>query len=91
MGMNISVLRFAFIALLSILCSSQNPSPSQDETTRRVHEYLNRATDSGLFSGTVAVAKDGKILFSRGYGMADLAAWYQETLSVPRNRMRLEP
>ena len=83
MGMNISVLRFAFIALLSILCSSQNPSPSQDETTRRVHEYLNRATDSGLFSGTVAVAKDGKILFSRGYGMADLAF---EVSNTPQTR-----
>ena len=74
MHMSIAILRFAFAALLSTLCASQDPSPShQDEINRRIHEYLNRATDSGLFSGTVAVAKDGKILFSHGYGMADLA------------------
>jgi CubicO group peptidase (beta-lactamase class C family) len=70
--MRIAILRFAFIALLPTLCFSQNPS-QQNGITRRINEYLNRATESGLFSGTVAVAKDGKILFSRGYGMADLA------------------
>jgi CubicO group peptidase (beta-lactamase class C family) len=53
--------------------SPQNPSISQDQTVHSIDEYLSRATDSGLFSGAVEVARDGKILFSRGYGMADLA------------------
>lgn len=70
--MRVTILRISIVTLLSTLCFSQNPS-QQNEITRRIDEYLNRATDSGLFSGTVAVAKDGEILFSRGYGMADLA------------------
>jgi len=74
MRVTIAILGFAVIALLASLCFAQSPSASQqDEITRRITEYLNRATDSGLFSGSVAVAKDGKIVFSRGYGMASLA------------------
>ena len=71
-ALNISGFRLPVIALLSILCFSQNPS-QQKELDRHIDEYMNRATGSALFSGTVAVAKDGKIIFSRGYGMADLA------------------
>ena len=74
MRTSIAVLTFVVITLLSNLCFAQNPSASQqDEIIHRINEYLNRATGSGLFSGSVAVAKDGKILFSRGYGMANLA------------------
>lgn len=72
MCMSVTILRFAFAALLPTLCLAQNPS-QQNEITRRINEYLGRAADSGLFSGTVAVAEDGRMLFSRGYGMADLA------------------
>src|SRR5215469_7800353 len=74
MRINPAIPTFAVVALLSTLGVSQSPSPSRpSEFTGRINEYLNRATDSGLFSGSVAVAKDGKILFSRGYGMANLA------------------
>ena len=74
MRVSAAILRLAVVVLLPNLCFSQNVSASgQDEITRRIDEYLNRATDSGLFSGSVAVAKDGRILFSRGYGMANLA------------------
>lgn len=74
MGVSTAILRFAVIALVSNLGFSQNPSAQQqDELTRRINDYLDRATGSGLFRGTVAVAKDAKVLFSRGYGMADLA------------------
>ena len=71
--MNTAILRLACLVLLSAPCFPQNPSRSQDETNLRIHEYLSRATDSGLFTGTVAVAKDDKVVFGRGYGMADLA------------------
>lgn len=70
--MRVTIVRISIVVLLSILCLSQNPS-QKNEITGRIDEYLNRATNSGLFGGTIAVAKDGKILFSRGYGMADLA------------------
>ena len=73
MGMSTAVLWLAIITLLPIPCFPQSPSTFQDQTARRIDEYLSRATGAGLFSGAVAAAKDGKILFSRGYGMADLA------------------
>src|SRR5215831_6827605 len=34
--------------------------------------YMSTATRSGLFTGAVLVARDGKILISKGYGMANL-------------------
>jgi len=37
-----------------------------------VDEYLIRATESGLFMGAVLVSRDGKVLISKGYGMANL-------------------
>jgi len=74
MRINPAIPTFAVVALLSTLGVSQGPSASPpSEITGRINEYLNRATDSGLFSGSVAVAQDGKTLFSRGYGMANLA------------------
>jgi len=72
MRMRIAIRGLPLVVLLSSVCFSQNPLLSSDEIDRRIHTYLGRAEESDLFSGTVAVAKDGKILFSRGYGMADL-------------------
>jgi CubicO group peptidase (beta-lactamase class C family) len=35
-------------------------------------EYMDRATKAGLFSGAVLVARGGKLLFRKGYGLASL-------------------
>src|SRR5215471_9493246 len=35
--------------------------------------YLGRLASSGRFSGTVLVARDGKVLLDAGYGLADRA------------------
>ena len=53
-------LRLASLSLL-LACGSQ-PSPG---------DYLNQLSARGQVTGAVLVARDGKVLVSQGYGMAD--------------------
>ncbi|MFQ5769423.1 MAG: serine hydrolase domain-containing protein, partial [bacterium] len=47
-------------------------SQSMAEVQTRLDEYMNRLSFLG-FSGALLVAKDGEVIFSKGYGMADRA------------------
>ena len=40
--------------------------------TAKLDSYVQTYVDQGLFSGAVLVAKDGKVLLCKGYGMANL-------------------
>jgi CubicO group peptidase (beta-lactamase class C family) len=50
-----------------------NPIPliAQDEATARIDTFLTNLADQDIFSGAVLVARDGEILVSEGYGMAN--------------------
>jgi CubicO group peptidase (beta-lactamase class C family) len=37
----------------------------------KVNEYMDALVKTGKFNGSVLIARDGKVLISRGYGMAD--------------------
>ena len=41
--------------------------------TSRADKYVSGYADKGQFMGAVLVARNGKVLFEKGYGMADLA------------------
>lgn len=56
---------FFFACLVRVHASDQDLTP-------RMQAYLTRAAQSGLFSGAVLVARDRKVLFRNGYGMASL-------------------
>ena len=65
------------LALVSILVNAQTPSTRADKAIKddnqvsmKIDAYLKQGTENG-FSGTVLVAKQGKVIFSRGYGYAD--------------------
>lgn len=45
---------------------------SSAQTPDRFHQVVQPYADAQMFMGSVLVAKDGKIIFSKGYGMADL-------------------
>src|SRR2546423_14969833 len=63
------VFRLALMAV--VLALSLRPSTAQtiaDRMQRVVQPYL----DAQMFMGSILAAKDGKIIFSRSYGMADL-------------------
>src|SRR5262245_60634270 len=57
--------------LLAATCTAQT-RPSDQEIFERVDEYMRTATASGLFMGTVLVARGDRGIVSKGYGMADL-------------------
>jgi CubicO group peptidase (beta-lactamase class C family) len=53
---------------LAILAHSSRAQAPADRLQRVVQPYV----DAQVFMGSVLVAKEGKIIFSKGYGMADL-------------------
>ena len=42
----------------------------KSELSKKLDEYMTRVTELG-YSGALLVAKEGKIIFSRGYGLAN--------------------
>jgi CubicO group peptidase (beta-lactamase class C family) len=75
--MNESIGYRAFLAIAGWLmffpnCPAQTNLPDKGSVSSRLGAYMNVMTDSGLFMGAILVAKDGKMLLSQGYGMANL-------------------
>jgi CubicO group peptidase (beta-lactamase class C family) len=52
----------------------------------KVDEYLSAAAREGKFSGSVLIAREGKVLVSKGYGMASLELGVPNT---PRMKFRI--
>ncbi len=58
-------------ALAAFAFAFATPASAQDVET--MDAYVSAQEDAGTFMGAVLVAKDGDILFDKGYGAADLA------------------
>ena len=56
------------IIVLAILAQASNAQAPADRFLQVVQPYV----DAQMFMGSVLVAKDGKAVFSKSYGMADL-------------------
>ena len=56
------------------LVFSQRPAKNLDE---KVTAYMENLQHRGQFSGVVLLARNGKILFARGYGMANWSIMFQ--------------
>src|SRR5262245_13975937 len=69
----------AFIFLFTVCDSAKDLAPKFDE-------YLSAASKVSGFAGAVLVARDGKVIFSRGYGMANLE-W--DIPNTPQTKFRL--
>ncbi|PYP88365.1 MAG: hypothetical protein DMF61_07175 [Blastocatellia bacterium AA13] len=52
----------------------------------KVEEYVSTAIKTSRFSGSILVARDGNVLISRGYGMANLE---DEVPNTPQTRFRI--
>jgi CubicO group peptidase (beta-lactamase class C family) len=66
----IATLVVASMVLVNV-CAAQT-NASDKEIVAKIDEYMKATTKSGLFMGSILVARDGKVLVSRGYGMADI-------------------
>jgi CubicO group peptidase (beta-lactamase class C family) len=78
----------ALIALCLLLAvgGAAQTGISNQELTARVDEYLNGLVKQDRFSGAVLLARDGKVLLSKGYGMANFE---DETPNTSQTKFRL--
>jgi len=70
------------LSVTLIWLSIAGPATAQT-LEQRLDEYLKAAENVMHFSGTALVAKSGKVLFSKGYGMADIG---KKTPNAPATR-----
>ena len=61
----------SFLAILLILFSFQAQSIAQDKATQ-TDEFVKLWHETGTFNGTVLVAEKGKVIFKKGYGLANM-------------------
>jgi CubicO group peptidase (beta-lactamase class C family) len=76
------------IALCLMLAASgaAQTRDANQELTAKVDDYVNGLVKANQFSGSILVAREGKVLVSKGYGMANLE---DETPNTPQTRFRL--
>jgi CubicO group peptidase (beta-lactamase class C family) len=81
------------VLCLFTVCSFRTPGalakpspPSAGELTALVEEYMAARVKRDHFSGSILIARDGKVLFSRGYGMANIE---HDVPNTPQTKFRL--
>ncbi|MEO7041074.1 MAG: serine hydrolase [Gemmatimonadaceae bacterium] len=66
--------------------SARRSASAGAATARKLETYMRTSTRLGQFSGSVLVSRDGHVLSSRGYGMAD-AEW--SVPNTPSTKFRI--
>jgi CubicO group peptidase (beta-lactamase class C family) len=66
--------------------SLQESDVVEDFRVLELQNYLTNLADTGQFMGSVLIARDGQILISEGYGMADIDAG---RLNTPQTQLRI--
>lgn len=72
------------VALIAVLLLIGKTAAAQD-LTPKFDEYMTALSKQG-FTGSVLVSRDGKVLFSKGYGMANVEL---DAPNVPQTKFRL--
>jgi CubicO group peptidase (beta-lactamase class C family) len=73
------------VVALSLLTAVSALVQDAAPITSKLDEYMNAAAKQG-FTGSALVARDGKVIFSKGYGMAN-AEW--DIPNTPQTKFRL--
>src|SRR5262249_32257299 len=68
----LTILALASLIALAPPAAKGAGGPSSEALAARALEYMAARQKRDQFSGTVLVAREGRILFCRGYGMANL-------------------
>jgi CubicO group peptidase (beta-lactamase class C family) len=75
-----------FALLFACLLALGGAARAQGDLLPKFEEYAQAAVKAERFSGSVLVARDGKVLWSKGYGMADLE---HDVPNTPETKFRL--
>lgn len=73
------VLTVILLLLAAVGCLAQDIVP-------KVNEYMDALTRAGKFNGSILIARDGKVLISRGYGMANFEF---DVPNTPQTKFRI--
>jgi CubicO group peptidase (beta-lactamase class C family) len=60
------------VCLFIFQSASAQPAPSARQIKAKVDQYMKSAVEFEKFSGSILIAKDGKPIVSKGYGMANV-------------------
>ena len=74
------------LLLFQFTLAQTSTAPTADEISRKAEEYMQASVKQEKFSGTILIAKDGKPIISKGYGMAN---YELETPNTPNTIFRL--
>lgn len=66
------VFAVACLVFASAVSAQQATAVSERDVIKRVDEYMKAAVEHERFSGSILIAKDGKPIVSKGYGMANV-------------------
>ena len=66
----LSLLVLTLTATARAADAAQTPDANQD-IVRKINEYMEALVKAGKFNGSLLIARDGKVLVSRGYGMSN--------------------
>ncbi|HKP11678.1 MAG TPA: serine hydrolase domain-containing protein, partial [Blastocatellia bacterium] len=80
------MLAVVMLCLAFAAAGGAQTKPAGDDLQARVDERLGAAVKANQFSGAVLVARDGRVLVSKGYGMANFET---ETPNTPQTIFRL--
>jgi CubicO group peptidase (beta-lactamase class C family) len=71
---------------LSISLSSFAQSSTDPDVTRKIDDYMDALVKAGWFNGSILVARNGNVVVSKGYGMANFEL---DVPNTPQTKFRL--
>jgi CubicO group peptidase (beta-lactamase class C family) len=74
------------VLLPGVAAKAQAPPPEPGALASKVEEYMDARVRRDHFGGSVLIARDGKVLFTKGYGLANIE---HEVPNTPQTKFRL--
>ena len=75
------------VVLLLSLCLTSFAQTSRDQdVTRKIDDYMDALVKAGWFNGSILVARNGNVVVSKGYGMANFEL---DVPNTPHTKFRL--
>jgi CubicO group peptidase (beta-lactamase class C family) len=71
---------------LPIEALGQTPGAANQDIAPKINEYMDALVRAGKFNGSILVAREGKVLVSKGYGMAN---YELDVPNTPQTKYRL--